>query len=127
MVEYVGDRTEVPVRKADLHQQGTSFDRTADNPTGADYMVPVDPGTTEVGGKGLVPMTRPMQVDAWKGAPEIRAPGGETGRQDNPPDEQGVNSPSSIGVPQSKPSWQGDGGRGPDPQPPRPSGHPALR
>ena len=37
MVEYVGDRIEVPVRKADLHGQGTSFDRTAENPGPGDY------------------------------------------------------------------------------------------
>jgi hypothetical protein len=72
-------------------------------------------------------MPKPRQVDAWKGAPEITAPGGETGQSDNPPAEQGVNSVTSVGVPQVKPQWQGDGGRGPDPQPARPSGHPALR
>jgi hypothetical protein len=125
MVEYVGDRIEVPVRKADLHGQGTSFDRTAENPGPGDYRLPV--GDLTPGANPTIPMPNPMNVDAWKGAPEIRAPGGETGMPDNPPDELGVNSTPSLGVAQGKPSWQGDGGRGPDPQPARQGNHPALR
>jgi hypothetical protein len=98
----------------------TARDNIEVNP---DYRLPV--GDLTPGANPTIPMPRPKQVDAWKGAPEIRAPGGSTQVSDNPPAEAGINSPGSLGVPQSKPVWQGS----PDGpvSPPNRTGHPALR
>jgi hypothetical protein len=90
---------------------------------GDSYEVPADPGNLRVQPGPMVPMPKPMVVDG--DGDQIRAPGGETGKSDNPPSEMGVDSVPSIGVPQSKPVWNGNSS-GPN-APASPAGHPALQ
>jgi hypothetical protein len=89
---------------------------------GDTYEIPADPGNLRVQPGPMVPMPKPTQVDG--GGEAIRAPGGQTGQSDNPPSEMGVDSPTSIGVPQVRPTWNGDS-QGPNP-PSSSNSHPAM-
>jgi len=90
--------------------------------TTGNYPIPNDPGNLKPGGCGTRPMDKPIIVNE-SGS---NFPSSGESHLDNPPAEMGVHSPSSVGVPQSKPVWNGSSD-GPDPQPARPTGHPALR